>query len=219
MKAQLSISDGTHAINGGDNRTIPPMKPYCVPLKSWTSGVVRWMQDTPLNVFKYSINHPGIKWGSINLHNRSAVRIKSNANIDLNLCHSGLRLVVLLTTMLLGCSPPESQEIGRYVSPDKRVDAVLVELKTGVMIATPTKLFLVPAGKDWSADSPILLGDYFEELRIVWLRPDLLEIHYKKGRIFSFASFWASKDVEMFKHLVELRLVPESDSTIPKYGK
>ena len=146
------------------------------------------------------------------------MRLKSNTNIYLHFCHIGLRLVVLMTMMLAGCSP-ESQEIGRYVSPDKLVDAVLVELKTDATVATPTKLFLLPAGKDWSADSPILLGDHFEELRIVWRRPDLLEIHYKKGRIFSFASFWASKDVEMFKHLVELRLVPESDSTLPNYGK
>jgi hypothetical protein len=165
------------------------------------------------------MNCSEIKWGSNNLHNWSAVRLKSNTNIYLHLFHLGLRLVVLMTTMLLGCSPPESQEIGRYVSPDKLVDAVLVELKTGPTVATPTKLFLVPAGKDWSADPPILLGDYFEELRIVWQRPNLLEIHYKKGRIFSFASFWASKDVEMFKHLVELRLVPEGDSTLPSYGK
>jgi hypothetical protein len=162
-----------------------------------------------------------IKWGStdvIDLYNWSIVRLKSNTNIYLHLFHLGLRLVVLMTMILAGCSP-ESQEIGRYVSPDKLVDAVLVELKTGATVATPTKLFLVPAGKDWSADPPIVQGDYFQELRIVWPRPNLLEIHYKKGRIFSFASFWASKDVQMFKHLVELRLVPEGDSTLPNYGK
>lgn len=120
-----------------------------------------------------------------------------------------------MMVMLLGCGSPESREIGTYVSPDKLVAAILVEFDTGAMIARPTKLFLVPAGNDWRADSPIMRGDQFEELRIVWQRPNLLEIHYKKGRIFSFASFWASKDVQDFKHVIELRLVPETDSTLP----
>lgn len=107
------------------------------------------------------------------------------------------------------------------MSPDKLVDAVLVEVETSALDATPTKLFLVPSGKDWRDHSPILKGDYFEELKIVWSRPSLLEIHYKKGRIFSFANFWGSKDVGAFRHIVELRLFPEGDSALPdqKYGE
>jgi len=132
-----------------------------------------------------------------------------------SLCRLGLSFVALMTVILLGCGSPDSREIGRYVSPDKLVDAVLVEFDTGAMVARPTKLFLVPGGKDWHADSPIVQGDKFEELRIVWQRSNLLEIHYKKGRIFSFASFWASKDVLDFRHMIELRLVPETDSTLP----
>ena len=127
----------------------------------------------------------------------------------------GPSLVGLMLAMALGCSSQESREIGRYVSPDKLVDAVLVEVRTSALDTPPTKLFLVPTGKDSRAGSPIAQGDQFEELRIMWQRPNLLEIHYKKGRIFSFASFWASKEVMNFQHVIELRLVPETDSTLP----
>lgn len=136
-------------------------------------------------------------------------------NLSVLLCRLGLSLAALIATMSLGCDAPASREIGRYVSPDKLVDAVLVEVQTSALDAPPTKLFLVPGGKDWHADSPIVQGDKFEDLRIVWQRPNLVEIHYKKGRIFSFASFWASKDIQDFRHRIELRLVPETDSTLP----
>ncbi len=149
------------------------------------------------------------------LSNRNTMHLRSNRKSDLHCCHLGLGLVVLLVTMLLGGCTPESREIGRYASPDKLVDAVLVEVETSALDATPTKLFLVPSGKDWRDHSPILTGDYFEELKIVWSRARFLEIHYKKGRIFSFASFWSSKNVEAFRHIVELRLFPEGDSALP----
>ena len=124
-------------------------------------------------------------------------------------------LLALMVTLLLGCNLPEGREVERQVSPDKLVDAVLVERLTHATVATPTELFLVPSGKEWKGESPILRGDKFEGLRIVWQRPHFIEIHYRKGRIFSFASFWSSKDVQGFKHVIELRLAPETDATLP----
>lgn len=124
-------------------------------------------------------------------------------------------LIPLLTILLLGCNPPEEREIQRQVSPDKLVDVVLVERLTDATVATPTVLFLVASGKEWKGEPPILLGDKFEGLQVIWKRPRFLEVHYRKGRIFSFASFWNSRDVQNFKYDVELRLVPETDSTLP----
>lgn len=124
-------------------------------------------------------------------------------------------LIPFLAILLLGCNPPEEREIQRQVSPDRLVDAVLVERLTDATVATPTVLFLVASGHEWKGESPILVGNRFEGLQVIWKRPNFLEIHYKKGRIFSFASFWNSRDVQNFKYEVELRLVPETDSTLP----
>lgn len=137
-------------------------------------------------------------------------------NLWPQLCRIGPSLIGLMIVMAVGCGSPESREIERHGSPDKLVDAVLVEVETSALDARPTKLFLVPMGKDWRTSLPIVQGDKFEELRLVWQRPNLLEIHYKKGRVFSFTSFWASKEILNFQHLIELRLVPETDSTLPE---
>jgi hypothetical protein len=125
-------------------------------------------------------------------------------------------LVLLLCAMLLpGCNAPGGREIERHMSPDKLVDVVVVEPETFATDAIATTIYLVAAGKEWKGESPILAGNRFEGLQVVWKRPHFLEVHYKKGRIFSFASFWNSRDVQNFKYEVELRLVPETDSTLP----
>lgn len=125
-------------------------------------------------------------------------------------------LVLLLCAVLLpGCNAPDGREIERQVSPDKLVDVVVVEPKTFATDAIVTTIYLVAAGKEWKGESPILGGNRLEGLQVIWKRPNFLEIHYKKGRIFSFASFWNSRDVQNFKYEVELRLVPETDSTLP----
>jgi len=126
------------------------------------------------------------------------------------------RLVLLLCVVLLpGCNAPDGREIDRHVSPDKLVNAIVVEPKTYATDAIVTTIYLVASGKEWKDEAPIFSGDHLEGLRVIWERPRFLTIHYKKGRIFSFASFWNSRDVQNFKYEVELRLVPETDSTLP----
>ena len=127
------------------------------------------------------------------------------------------KLVLLLCVVLLpGCNSPEGREIERQVSPDKLVDAVLVEPKSHATVAIQTGIYLVASGKDWKGELPILNGDKLEGLRVNWERPRFLAIHYKKGRISHFTSFWYSKDVQNFEYEVELRLVPEMSSSLPE---
>lgn len=104
----------------------------------------------------------------------------------------------------------------RYGSPDRVLDAVLVERLTNATVATPIELFLVPSGHDWKTQSPVFRGTELEGLQIVWQRPRYLEIRYKKGRVFSFANFWNSKEVQDFKYTVELRLMPELTPSLPE---
>ncbi len=124
-------------------------------------------------------------------------------------------ICMLIGLFVLGCNSPEGREVERQSSPDKRVDAVVVERLTDATVATPIELFLVPTGKEWKKESPVLRGDKFDGLRVTWQQPRYLEIHYKKGRIFAFSNFWSSKDVEEFKHIIELRLAPETESSLP----
>lgn len=131
----------------------------------------------------------------------------------LSVAQSLIFLFVFVSAASCGVPPP-GKEIHRATSPDKIVDAILVERQTGATVATPTELYIVPSGQDWKDKLPVLRGDHLEGLQISWQQPRFLEIHYKKGRIFSFTNFWHSSDVQQFKYVVELRLVPGTGSTI-----
>lgn len=126
----------------------------------------------------------------------------------------GAIAIVWLVCITSCGSQPERREMQRVTSPDKRVDAVLVQRGTGATTATPMELYLVSSGLDWRKESPLLRGDKFDGFKIIWKHSRFLEIHYKKGRIFTFTSFWNSSQIQQFQYIVELRLVPEGVSTI-----
>ena len=48
----------------------------------------------------------------------------------------------------------------------------------------------------------------------MWSKPRKLEIRYDQARIFSFVNFWQSKDVDNFKYVVEVQLVPSGLSQL-----
>ncbi len=115
--------------------------------------------------------------------------------------------IFIFCIFIFGCSSP-AKEMQRVLSPDGQIEAILIARETGATVATPFELYVVPAGQDWSGYSPLMKGDKFDEINIVWQQPKLVEIRYKKGRIFSFANFWSSSKVQDHKYVVELRLIP-----------
>lgn len=131
----------------------------------------------------------------------------------LSAVHGVIFIFVLVGITSCGV-PSAGKEIQRTTSPDKLADAILVSREAGATVAMPIELYIVPSGQNWKSETPVLRGDNLEDLRVVWQRPRFLEIRYKKGRIFSFTSFWHSSDIQQFKYVVELRLVPEAESTI-----
>lgn len=123
--------------------------------------------------------------------------------------------MLLLGIALVGCPAREGREIERHTSLDKVVDAVVVEPKSHATAPIMTDIYLVASGKNWKDEIPVITGDYIEGLRVQWERPRFLTIHYKKGRIRHFTNIWYTKDVQNFEYVIELRLVPETDSTLP----
>ena len=70
----------------------------------------------------------------------------------------------------------------------------------------------MPRGAKPKKTSEVLLADKIGDVRAVWSRPRKLEIRYDQARIFSFANVWQSKDVDNFKYVVEVQLVPPGAS-------
>lgn len=126
---------------------------------------------------------------------------------------SKLLSVALLTITgnLGGCAEPEptSDEVARVASPDKKVEAILIKKNVAATVSTPYEIYIVPVGEKFEGE-PSFRGDKLEDLKLVWKEPRFLEIHYLKGRVFSFVNFWQSSKVENFTYVVELRLKPQN---------
>jgi hypothetical protein len=118
--------------------------------------------------------------------------------------------LLALMSVLTACGKPPIREIARIQSPDAVVDAVLAERAVGATVATPSEVYIVPHGGGIKGE-PLLRADNMRDLKLAWKQPRFLEMHYSKGRIFSFTNFWESADVQNWKYVVELRLVPATD--------
>jgi hypothetical protein len=124
-------------------------------------------------------------------------------------------LFILALIFSAGCNVRiPAKEVHRVVSPDKLVDAVVVARETDATVLTPTELYIVATGRDWSKETPVLKGDNFSEMNISWQEPKYLEISYKKARVFNFTNFWNSSAVQDYRYVVELRLSPTEKKSL-----
>jgi len=105
------------------------------------------------------------------------------------------------------------KEIRRISSPDTIVDAVLVEVDGGATTSKGYHLYLVPKGSNnFQKDSEDFIADHVIDFDIRWRESNFLEIKYKQARIFHFSNFWHSDKIKNWSYVVELRLVPLTDS-------
>ena len=106
----------------------------------------------------------------------------------------------------------EIEEISRARSPDGIVEAILTKSNFGATVDYVYKLYIVPTGATALPDEPIVVADHVVDPNIAWRMPKFLTFSYGKARIFNFTNFWQSKDVQNFSYVVEIRLIPTSDS-------
>ncbi|QOX77906.1 hypothetical protein FY034_02760 [Trichlorobacter lovleyi] len=125
-----------------------------------------------------------------------------------------LIIIVLAVFVVLGCNPVSREELKRTTSPDSIVDAVLVQVNGGATTSFIYELYVVKKGANITEGSALLRADHVDGLLISWRQPKLLDIKYAEARIHQFTNFWHSKDVNNFKYIVELRLIPQHDIAI-----
>ena len=118
--------------------------------------------------------------------------------------------IVALVLLIPACDflEPASEEIGRWRSPDGRVDAVFTKASGGATTAFVHRLFVVAAGQSTEEEEPKLLGDQFEGIAVSWRKDRFLDVHYSQGRIFRYQNFWSSGDLDEWNYVVEIRLIP-----------
>ncbi len=124
-----------------------------------------------------------------------------------------LSLVVIFSS-IFACDKVlySEEEIKRIASPDSIVDVVIIRRNGGATTPFSYNICIVPAGKTADASKALMIADHAEDLELFWKQPKFLEIKYKEARIYHFKNFWKSKEVKSFRYVVELRLVPLTDS-------
>ena len=121
---------------------------------------------------------------------------------------------LVLVLFVAACSM-DADEMWRVTSPDLRVDAVFVRIGGGgATVGFSYKLFIVPRGAKPGKSGENLLADKIGRVSAIWSQPRKLEIRYDRARIFSFANFWSSKEIDNFTYVVEVQLVPTGPSQL-----
>ena len=113
------------------------------------------------------------------------------------------------------------QEIERVKSPDGIVDAVLVRGGGGATTGFVFSVFIVPSGMPFDEKSELFnqedalfSAEHLENLKLMWKEPKFLEIRYDKARIFKFKNYWRKEQVQDYKYVVEIRLVPLNEESL-----
>ena len=122
-------------------------------------------------------------------------------------------LALASVAFLLGCSQ-SYEEQWRLASPDRRVEAVWVEIAGGATTDFAYHLYIVPFGNKPERGTQRLIADRISNVRMSWREPKRLEVSYDAARIFSFFNFWHSRDLDNFKYVVEIRLSPNKSSQL-----
>jgi hypothetical protein len=145
-------------------------------------------------------------------------------NHSRNIIFASLAFALMLTTACLSFEWAY-EEVGRFPSPDKVVDAVWVRGSGGATTGFVYDLYVVPKGLKFDKDAtpfkrPVFSGDHFDDLQIVWREPKLLEVRFKHARILNYGNYWRYWDPdnpeEDRHYVVETRLVPQAEgSTLP----
>ena len=130
--------------------------------------------------------------------------------------------VIVIATFKFVCNKLQEGdmiEIARLKSPDSSLEAVVVNYDPGGLGGTDNGILIsiVPAGTKF--ENAEFSGEKLSGLSLRWINPNLLEIHYRKGRIFSFTNIFTKNNSSgsAFDSIVEIKLVKDGDEVLDIY--
>lgn len=125
------------------------------------------------------------------------------------LCFLAGLLSPYVPTRAVNLAPVATREVQRVVSPDKRLDAVSVIIRSGIL--TPRlwyEVYIVEHGAPFGQADPVFSALKIESAQLAWPAPRQLKISYARARIEHFTNYW--KQSPRLEESVEIRLVPSS---------
>ncbi len=110
-------------------------------------------------------------------------------------------------------------EVGRLTSPDSTTDAILVSFDPGGLAGTDNGLLLDLEPAHNKFRNTILSAEKVSGLSLRWATPRLLEVHYKKARIYSFNNIYTlpTSNGDFFSSVIEVKLVKEGNDVLDIY--
>ncbi len=138
----------------------------------------------------------------------------------------GLTVLIFLLCNTLCCrkSDPfgsefliEKEEVARIPSPDSVVEAVVRKSNYSTRDSYYYELYIVPRGLKGPDGIPQISfrGERMVGFQGGWKRDTLFEIRYKEGLVHSFSNMWYTGGRIDSNYIVEIRLVPLTDHSLP----
>jgi hypothetical protein len=135
--------------------------------------------------------------------------IDANRNIVRGITRIVLNLLAL--TAAGGCSHI-SREIKHLPSPNRRVEAILVERQKGFS-GTVYLVYIAPLGAH-RLGNEVFRADSCQGLKIEWKNDEVLDVSYSKALIYYYRNYWYSSDVDDWRYRVEVRLRPTTEFSL-----
>jgi hypothetical protein len=117
--------------------------------------------------------------------------------IELRIGEWGLWLMMGLAWMVswIPYYFPDTTELARIASADRKLDAVLIRINAPVpMASTSFDIYIVRAGTRPAKSDLILEGGDLEQSKMSWVAPGLLQIDYAGSCINQFRNWWCTHD-------------------------
>jgi hypothetical protein len=128
----------------------------------------------------------------------------------------------ILMFVALGCDKQWKEENGpfetetlRVASPDKKCDFVMTDSRSSVS-KNAECIYITPHTAKIDPDLAIFRGVRSKNLSCSWTRSNRMVITYESSSIIFFTNHWSSDDVDNSNYLVEIRLNPTGELSIPK---
>ena len=115
---------------------------------------------------------------------------------------------------IVGCEllfPCSYEEVYRILSPDDKVEAVLVKGNCGATTSYTYSVYVVPTGDKYEDYYVSFLADHVDALWIKWRKAKFLEISYYQARIFKYSNSWQTSKLDEGRYVVEIREIPLTD--------
>jgi hypothetical protein len=127
--------------------------------------------------------------------------IDANRNIVRGILRIVLNLLAL--TAASGCLQSR-REIEHLPSPDRRVEAILVERQKGFSSAVYL-VYIAPLGAR-RLSNEVFRADSCQGLKVEWKNEKVLDISYSKAIVYYYRNYWYSSDVDDWRYRVEVRI-------------